>query len=315
MLPQRVLHADWSSSPKKRWAAAAELQGDVYRISPPVLVEQPAMLARHSARRANGGCAVIGFDFPIGVPALYANQAKITRFLDVLPEFGSGRWQRFYDLAARPVEISLERPFYPLRPGGTLHAHLVQGLGVRSMNDLLRRCDFGDGYRNNACPLFWTLGGNQVGRAAISGWREVVVPAMRALRTELGIWPHEGDLRSLLSSRVCVVTETYPADACVQVDLPAPGRRWSKRDRQDRAHQGVKLLRWAEGKPMDLAKIQSALQDGFGPADVGEDQFDAVVGLLAMLAVVLGLRPEGAPPQGSGLSVEGWILGHQYSRG
>jgi len=28
--------------------------------------------------------------------------------------------------------------------------------------------------------MFWTLGGNQVGKAAISGWRELLAPARRA---------------------------------------------------------------------------------------------------------------------------------------
>ncbi|MBI2176845.1 MAG: DUF429 domain-containing protein [Candidatus Tectomicrobia bacterium] len=290
---------------------AANLEGDVYRVGATSLVAEPGMLARSSARQAKGGCSVIGFDFPIGIPGVYARQAKIRSFLEVLPEFGTGRWQRFYDLAARPGEISVERPFYPFRSGGTRQVHLVQGLGVVSMNDLLRRCDFGDGHRNNACSLYWTLGGNQVGRAAISGWREALVPATWALRGELGVWPYDGDLRCLVSSRACSVVETYPAEACVQLGLPAPGRGWSKRNSQDRGEQGAKLLRWAKDKPIDLAKVQAALENGFGDAKVGEDQFDALVGLLGILAVVLDLRTEGAPREHPGLSVEGWILGQR----
>lgn len=308
-LPRRVVHADWSSTPKKRWFAAANLDGHVYRVSAPTPVDEPSMFARSAVRHANGGSAVVGFDFPIGLPRTYARQAEIPNFVDVLPEFGAGRWQTFYELASRPDEISLARPFYPLRPGGTLQAHLAQGLGVASMHDLLRRCDVGRGRRNNACSLFWTLGGNQVGRAAISGWGKTLVPSLRTLRTELGIWPYDGQLETLVSSRACVIVETYPADACVQLGLLPPGRGWSKRKQRDRAERAARLLGWAEGKPLDLRKVQTVLEDGFGPSDAGEDQFDAVVGLIAMLAVIVGLQPEGAPRTYSSLPVEGWILG------
>jgi hypothetical protein len=266
-------------------------------------------VVRSATRQAKDGCVVIGFDFPIGVPSAYARKAQIATFLDVLPEFGTGRWRRFYELASRPDEVSIERPFYPARPGGTQQMHVVQGLGVASMEELLRRCDFGNELRNKACSLFWTLGGNQVGRAAISGWRHVLVPAMRSLNRELGIWPFQGELAGLIASRSCVVTETYPAEACVQLGLLAPGRGWSKRNRQNRIQQSGKLYQWAKDKAVDLQRVTAALDDGFGHAGVGEDQFDAVVGLLGMLTVILGLRFEGTPQDESTRTVEGWILG------
>src|SRR5713101_6720295 len=198
MLPRVVVHADWSTDPRKRWMATATLDRDVYRISGPAAVEQTAALVPSAIQRASGGCAVLGFDFPIGVPKTYAKRAQVDSFLDVLPDLGTGRWKRFYDLAIRPDEVSIERPFYPHRPGGTLQEHLVKGIGVGSIGDLLRRCDFGNVYRNKACALFWTLGGNQVGRAAISGWREVLVPGIQSLQGQLGVWPFHGDLRSLI---------------------------------------------------------------------------------------------------------------------
>lgn len=150
-----------------------------------------------------------------------------------------------------------------------------------------------------------------MGRAAISGWREVLVPAMRSLQSQVGVWPFRGDLRSLISSRLCVIVETYPAEACVQLGLPGPGRGWSKRNRDNRNAQGLRLTRWALGKPVALQGVRSAIEDGFGYSDVGEDQFDAVVGLLGMLAVILGFRNDGAPMDESSRSIEGWILGQQ----
>ena len=311
MLPRVVVHADWSTDPRKRWMATAALDGDVYRVSRPAPVEQSAALVPSAVHSASGGCAVLGFDFPIGVPKAYAQVAHIESFLDVLPELGTGRWKRFYDLASRPDEVSIDRPFYPFRPGGTLQAHLVKGIGVRSIDALLRRCDFGNEHRNKACALFWTLGGNQVGRAAISGWREVLVPAIRSLEGQLGVWPFHGELNSLINSRLCVIAETYPADACVQLGLPGPGRGWSKRNREDRIAQGLKLIRWGNGKAVDLRGVKAVVEDGFGSADVGEDQFDAVVGLLGMLAVILGVRSDGIPIDHSTRRIEGWILGQR----
>jgi hypothetical protein len=308
MLPALILHSDWSTAPRKRWVATAMLRENVYHVSRPDVANAETLVSS-ALRQGNGGSVILGFDFPIGIPRAYAQKAHIGSFLEALPEFGGGRWQRFYDLASRPDEVSVARPFYPARPGGTQQDHLVRGIGVSSMDALLRRCDFGNGRRNKACSLFWTLGGNQVGRAAISGWRDVLVPAVRSLGTEIGVWPFEGELSRLLATRSCVIAETYPADACIQLGLAAPGRGWSKRDQQDRIAQADKLHKWARSRPIDLRQVKSSLDEGFGRDDVGEDRFDAAVGLFGMLDVVLSLRGEGAPRDGGVKTVEGWILG------
>lgn len=52
-----------------------------------------------------------------------------------------------------------------------------------------------------------------------------------------------------------------------------------------------------------------AIDEGFGGRADGEDPFDAMVGLLGMLNIVLGARSAGEPPKGAGAMVEGWILG------
>ena len=311
MLPGVVAHADWSTAPGKRWMVMASLNADVYRVGTPEAVSAPNSLAESCVRKSHGRPAVIGFDFPIGLPAAYAERAGIVSFREVFPEFGTGRWQRFHDLAERPEEIALERPFYPARPGGTKQAHLVEGLGVASMDDLLRECERGTASRNKACALFWTLGGNQVGRAAIAGWRHALVPAAQRLQSEVALWPFEGDLGELLTSRACVLAETYPADACVQLGLPAPGRGWSKRDQAGRREQGMKLLDRARDKPIDLSAIQPDVEHGFGSGKTGEDAFDAWVGLLGMLAVLLGDQGEGGPQVERTRAVEGWILGQE----
>jgi hypothetical protein len=182
-------------------------------------------------------------------------------------------------------------------------------LGMLSGIELLRQCEIGGATRQNACSLFWTLGGNQVGRAAIAGWKEVVAPAVRELRSEVGVWPFDGTISSLMESKSCVIAETYPADACVQIGLPPPGRGWSKRRQADRLRMAPLVLQWVHGKSINLNNVEPFMNDGFGQSIVGEDQFDAFVGLLAMLAVVLGHRVDAVPASSSVRKIEGWILG------
>lgn len=132
MLPALILHADWSSNPKKRWMCTATLDGEVYRLEAPIQVEATASLVRRAVQLAKDGGSVLGFDFPIRVPRAYARLAGIDRFLSHLPELGSGPWREFFNIARQPTEVSIRRPFYPARPGGTLQQHLVAGIGVRS---------------------------------------------------------------------------------------------------------------------------------------------------------------------------------------
>jgi hypothetical protein len=51
---------------------AATLDGEVYRLAVPVQVGSTASLVRTAVQLAKGGGAVLGVDFPIGVPRAYA---------------------------------------------------------------------------------------------------------------------------------------------------------------------------------------------------------------------------------------------------
>lgn len=124
MLPLLVLHADWSTDARKRWVASARLRGETYEVTGPKLADAETLVSA-ALRQASGGSVLIGFDFPIGIPRTFARKAHISNFVEVLPEFGGGRWRRFYELASRPDEISVERPFYPARPGGTQQEHVL----------------------------------------------------------------------------------------------------------------------------------------------------------------------------------------------
>jgi len=161
--------------------------------------------------------------------------------------------------------------------------------------------------RRAACPLFWTLGGNQVGKAAIAGWHEVLIPAVG--RGTIAIWPFDGELDDLLAPGAVVVAETYSAEAYRQLRLELRG---SKRSQSTRRAQEPRLLDWAHERDVLLTEdLRRQIASGFGDSPAGEDAFDAVAGLLGMLEVVLGHRASGEPHDDEVRDVEGSILGLQ----
>lgn len=305
-----IAHSDWSTLPTKRWVAVAQRNRGSFLADAPERVGDVRTFLPKLRRRARGGTVLAGFDFPIGVPIAYAKQARIRSFKTLFPLLGTSQWSQFYEPARSQAEISVARPFYPNCPGGTAQAHLVNGLGMTSRYELLRLCEQQTADRGPACSLFWTLGAKQVGRAAISGWRDLIGPAIKARSPTIGLWPFDGRLNELLAIKQCVIVETYPAEACAHVGLSRPGTGWSKRNRADRQLQGKKLQLWAEGHKVRFSEsLDECISNGFGLGEDGEDQFDAVVGMLSMLAVVLGYRKNGAPDTGRVRNIEGWIFG------
>ena len=308
--PQMVTHADWSKNPKKRWCSAATLDADGrYRIGAP---EPVGDLSAYFTRLLSGvgADAVIlnGFDFPIGLPKSYADKVGITRFRSALPRFGRGRWRDFYRPADKRSAISVTRPFYPTSPPGTRRQHLVEGLGMEDFGELYRRCEKQPG-RNRAAALFWLVGGSQVGAAAITGWRDLLGPALANKDIAVSIWPFDGDLAELLKRPGVVVAETYPADVYRHLDLEIRRNKRSKRRRLDRAENAGAMNCWARTRQVHLTdRLRKEIADGFGEKPDGEDRFDAVVGLLGMLDVVLGNSPSGEPGDAA-TQIEGWILG------
>ena len=304
-----VAHADWSKDPKKRWCSIAVLDADGrYRIDVPEPVgELATYFSRLRARAGAGAVVLTGFDFPIGLPARYASRAGLTDFRTALPRFGRDRWCHFYEPAATRADISVTRPFYPQRPGGTKREHLVEALGVPTFRDLYRRCDTRPG-RAPAAALFWLVGGNQVGKAAIAGWRHLLAPAVRSDMPP-SIWPFDGRLAELLAVPGVVVAETYPAEVYRHLDLGIRASGRSKRRQPDRAADAAAMHAWARTNRVRLtSRLHGVIEDGFGVGNDGDDRFDAVVGLFGMLDVVLGNRPSGEPDDDT-TQIEGWILG------
>jgi hypothetical protein len=310
--PFLVAHADWGSEAKKRQLTVAVLEGTAYRVKPPSPIDDPASLIPSLLELANGRHALLGFDFPIGLPSAFAEKAGIRSFISALQGFGKEKWTEFYTIAETPQEISIYRPFYPRGIRGTKQFHLTSGLRVETMEDLLRECEHKTLERGAASSLFWTLGGKQVGRSAIIGWRDVIAPAMREMTENVGIWPFQGGLDELLKSRKLTIAETYPTEACVVLGLPPPGKGWSKRNPDHRKAHGPHLIRWAKRRNLILhLDLLRAMRNGFGADLNGDDRFDSVVGLFGMLEVVLGHRSNGAPKRERITSIEGWIFGQR----
>lgn len=271
----------------------------------------PRTLLERLRALAPGGGILFGVDFPLGLPLRYASIAGITDFVALLPELGSGRWAHFYDVASQPCEISIERPFYPLRPGGARQAHLIEALGMTTIDDLRRRCDLASTARRAAAPIFWTLGAQQVGKAAIIGWRDMLGAARRAYKRSDArfpwLWPFDGRLDDLIAARRLVVAEVYPGECYHHLGIALRG---SKRAQAARAAAGAALLAWTDAAGIVLEPaLRSAIGNGFGDIPGGDDDFDATVGLFGALNVVLGRRAAGEPEDEVIRRVEGWILG------
>jgi hypothetical protein len=315
-LPDAICHADWSANPAKRWMALAFTTGEgKYTAHHPILVGDPATLLYRLREVAGPGATIlVGFDFPIGLPSIYARKVGVEDFLDLLPNLGWGRWKDFFSVAETAEQIGLYRPFYPRSPGGRKHCDLIQALGVTRMAELRRRCDLAHAGRRAASPLFWTLGAQQVGKAAIHGWKEVLVPAIGMRDLDVWIWPFSGQLMNLLRPGRIIIAETYPAEVythlAISFSTRRPGKKFGKRVQVDRAANGERLIDWAEQAGISLAdELRLGVESGFGPAAGREDLFDACIGLFGMLNVVLGKRPAGEPEDPEVRKVEGWILG------
>lgn len=254
---------------------------------------------------AAGAPVALGVDFPLGLPrayaALHAGDAQdFPAFLRTLPP-------GFLDVCDTLAELGPGRPFYPRRglAGMTRLSHAL-ALGLPGAAGLSRLCDRATSERPAGAPLFWTLGANQSGKAAISAWRDMLRPAL-ASPAPPALWPFDGALLQLLRPDRVVVTETYPAEALRQLGLRLPG---SKRRQADRAALGPALraaMAGLEAAP-DPA-LHAWLDDGFGADAAGEDRLDCVLGLLCVLQVLAGRRTDAAPDDPWVQRWEGWVLG------
>ncbi len=306
---RHVVHCDWSMRAAGRWSAEAHRgAGGGWHASGPSNVPEPAALVERLVALAVDGPTLAAFDFPIGFPARFGASTGYDGFASAMDAIGRGDWPEIFAVAAAPGEIGPRRPFYPARPGGTRLSQLLDGHGVTAVADLVRACERPGPEGGAAGCMFWTLGAQQVGKAALHGWREVIGPARRR---GAALWPFEGDLAGLAGEGGLVLAESYPGDGYGQIGFKIR----KKGDRALRAALAPHLTAWAGERGVVLDEgLSAALDAGFPPEAGSDDGFDAAVGLLAALAVAAGGRAA-APPLTDGLRRwEGWILGKRPAR-
>jgi hypothetical protein len=233
---------------------------------------------------------------------LHAREPSFPLFLRAL-----AHRPEFFQVCSEIAEISGARPFYPshARAGTTLAPH-VAALGFGSSAQMSRVCDRKTQDRPAGASLFWTLGANQVGKAALSAWRDLLLPSLLGPQPAR-LWPFDGRLHDLVALGGLTIAETYPAEAMRQVGVSLKG---SKRRQADRVTVCEGLL--AAMTRLDAvpdATLVDAVMDGFGGKPDGEDRFDSLLGLLCILGVLSGRRDEGVPNDHWIMTWEGWVLG------
>lgn len=272
------------------------------RVEP---VGDAATLLERLRSEAGGGPVALGLDCPVGLPRAYA--ARHTDPAGDFPSFLRGVQPGFLQVAATLDEVGPDRPFYPARyvAGMTRPPHTA-ALGLPDAAALLRACDRATAERPAGAPLFWTLGANQCGKAALHAWREVLIPALHGA-APVRLWPFDGPFRALLRPGTVAVAECYPAEAMRQLGLRLVG---SKRRRADRLHlaPALRAAMAALGAVPD-AELDGRIAEGFGADAAGDDPLDAVLGTLGMLAVIEGRRTDEAPDDPWVQRWEGWVLG------
>jgi hypothetical protein len=268
-------------------------------------VGDPGAFLNLLREEAGGAPVALGVDLPIGVPRIYAAQRPETGFMKFLETIRG--WPDFFLVCEALTDIRPDRPFYPARgiKGMTRASHAL-ALGLGGAAGLSRACDRATAERPPGAPLFWTLGANQSGKAAIAAWRDMLLPAL-ASADGVRLWPFEGPFRSLLAAGGVAMAETYPAEALRHLGIKLRG---SKRRQADRAAVATPLL--AAMARLDVVPdpaLAEAVIGGLGADPAGEDRFDCLLGVLCVINVLAGHRPDTTPDDPWLTSWEGWVLG------
>lgn len=302
-----VVHADWSKDAAKRWMCVIAHRDGGWQADAPEPVGPPDTLLDRLLLRAEGAAVALGIDCPLGLPRSYVARhlpagGNFPAFLKTLNPDAA-----FFDVAADVADVSAARPFYPARgvAGMTRLSH-ARALGLADAGALCRACDRATAERPAGAPVFWTLGANQSGKAAIAAWRALIIPGLAAARP-MRLWPFDGAFRDLAEPGTVVLAETYPAEAMAQLGLKRAG---SKRRQADRMAYGTfaraAMARLGVGIG---ACLDAALACGFGADSAGEDRLDCLLGALCVLSVVTGVRNDFVPSDCWVTAWEGWVLG------
>lgn len=254
---------------------------------------------------AHGGAVALGVDLPLGLPRAYAGRLPDDGFVPFLCRIAG--CPDFFRVAATLAEVGPHRPFYPARgERGMSWAGHAAAVGFATAAELSRACDRATAERPAGGRLFWTLGPNQTGKAAIVAWRDMLAPTLAA-GEDLRVWPFQGRFADLLAPGAVAIAETYPAEAMRHLGIRLRG---SKRRQADRAAAAASISGAMEVVAADPEPpLAAAVAAGFGADAAGEDRFDCVLGLLCVLNVLAGRRPDTAPNDSWITRWEGWVLG------
>ena len=296
-------HADWSIDPRKRWIALARRGTDGWVARSPRPVGDTAALI--PTLLGEGLPVALGLDLPLGVPRGFA----ATRDERDFPAFLAARAAdaAFFEVSMTLATVSAARPFYPQRgvKGMTRAAHAA-ALGLDGPQALSRLCDRATATRPAGAPVFWTLGANQSGKAAIAAWRDWLSPALAA-GAPVALWPFAGPLHGLLAPGRVALAEVYPAEALRQLGLKLAGSKRAQAPRRALAEALRDAM--ARLRVAPTSALAATIADGFGADAAGEDRLDCVLGLLALIAVLDGARPDHIPDDPWIARWEGWVLG------
>jgi hypothetical protein len=292
--------------PRKRWMTVARPDGGAWQVGAPVQVGPLDTWMDRLRGAAKGAAVALGVDLPLGLPRAYAQDLPPAQNFAAFLR-GLSHETDFFRVCATLAELGSHRPFYPARgiAGMTRLSHAL-ALGFGDAAGLSRLCDRATASRPAGAPLFWTLGANQTGKAAITAWRDWLLPALH-LADPPRLWPFEGGLHTLLDTGAIVVAETYPAEAMRQRGLRMGG---SKRRQADRLALAPALRAAMDdlGAHPD-ADMARSIAAGFGADAAGEDRFDSLLGLLGVLSVLGGQQPDFVPDDPWVQRWEGWVLG------
>ncbi len=288
-----------------------------WQAEAPEPVGEPGSLLSRLRAQAGGGSIAFGIDCPLGLPRAYVQRhpSRYRHFRDFLA--GLDAMPELARVCTVLDEVTGLRPFYPQRGlRGMSRAAHAAALGLAGPASLYRRCDLATATRPAGASLFWTLGANQSGKAALSAWTELVLPALREAPERLHLWPFDGSVSAWASAdrgggRV-LLAETYPAEALDQLRLRLRGAegRGSKRRQTDRAALAEALRAvFASLRVRLSARLSAGLDTGFGADAAGEDRFDSVLGLACLLSVLAGQRADHLPDDPWVHCWEGWVLG------
>lgn len=123
----------------------------------------------------------------------------------------------------------------------------------------------------------------------------------------LRLWPFHGPFRELLSPGTVALAETYPAEALRHLTIRMTGSKRRQSDRTAVAGALLSAMERLSATPDDAMRL--AVAEGFGADAAGEDRFDSVLGVLCVLNVLAGNRPDHAPADPWIQNWEGWVLG------